>query len=71
MGRKRGSRFRKAVDAQEQFEQIERAQRKSREAKRPDQIRSISKSRKREENLHKRVRRAADLSEEFDVAPDS
>jgi hypothetical protein len=67
MGRKRGSRFRKAIDAQKQFEQIEQKQREIREGKIPGVIDSIEKSKQREKNAHRRVRRPADAGTEYDV----
>lgn len=69
MGRKRGSRFRKAIDAQEQLEGIEKAQRKARgeaRKKRPDRIiERIDKSQKRFDNACKRIRTFEDAPHEF------
>jgi hypothetical protein len=65
MGRRRGSRFRKTADAQEQFEQIEKRQRQGRRKKARKTIDSIEKSRQRERNFLGRIRRPADLREEF------
>ena len=67
MGRKRGSRFRKAIDAQEQFEQIDQRQRKSRQGKTGTKIDSIEKSAQREANSRKRIRGRQDLPREFDM----
>jgi hypothetical protein len=67
MGRKRGSRFRKAADAQEQYEQIEARQRKAREGKIDIQIDSIKKSQQRETNYYKRIKDPGELGSEFDA----
>jgi hypothetical protein len=65
MGRKRGSRFRKTIDAQKQLEQIEEAQERARR-KRPKQIiERIDKSEKRWQNVVKKIDNCAEAREEF------
>jgi hypothetical protein len=67
MARKRGRRFRKASDAQDQFECIERIQRRIRQGKGIKKvIDSIEKSRQREKNAYKSIRKPSDLEERFD-----
>ena len=56
MGRKRGSRFKKVVDAQNQFEQIEKQQRDTRKGKSGPLIHRIDKSRKREQNAFDKIK---------------
>ena len=65
MGRKRRGRFRRAVDAQEQFDQIEKEQRRSRQDPSSKKIDSIEKSRRRAENARKRIRRRKELDQEY------
>ena len=65
MARKRGSRFRKASDAQEQLEGIEKAQRDSRKKRTGKIIERIDKSQKRLDNSLDRLRSPQDVEEEF------
>ena len=80
MGKKRRKKFQRAVDAQEQLDQIEEAQRRCRQGKsvkeidategskrRDKKIDSIEKSKRRDKNARKRIRRPDDLAEEFDM----
>jgi len=65
MGRKRGSRFRKASDAQEQLQDLEQAQRESRKKRTGKLIARTDKSAQRFDNaLRQRIRRPADTEEE-------
>jgi hypothetical protein len=65
MGRKRGSRFQKAKDAQEQLEQIEKAQQTSRKGKPRQQINSIGKSTQRFDNSLNRIKTRKDVEDEY------
>jgi hypothetical protein len=67
MGRKRGSRFRKAIDAQEQYEQIEARQRKLRERRRGEALKSTAESKQRDANARNRLRNLADIPSEYDL----
>jgi hypothetical protein len=69
--RRRGTRFRKAIDAQEQFQQIEARQRASRKQKTGTQIDFIEKSKQRERNAFERIRRPEDVPWEFDLEEDA
>ena len=66
MGRKRGSRFRKVIDAQEQLEQIEKAQRDARQGKIAKKIERTDKSKQRLANSLRRIRTESDAPEEFE-----
>jgi hypothetical protein len=65
MGRKRGSRFRKAIDALEQLEGIEHAQQATRKGKTRKRIDRINKSEKRLDNCLNRIKNTEDLWDEF------
>ena len=65
MARKRGSRFTKAIDAQEQLESLERAQEARRKGKGKTLVESVGKSRKRLDNTLKQIRTREDSWEEF------
>ncbi len=66
MGRKRGSRFRRASDAEEQYEGILQAQQLARKKKLPGKlIERTDKSKHREVNAHKGIRRPGEVHDEF------
>jgi hypothetical protein len=65
MARKRGSRFRKGRDDQEQLEEVEEAQQQARERKTKKVIDSIEKSRQRLRNRFREIKRLKDAEEEF------
>jgi hypothetical protein len=67
MGKKRRKKFRKVIDAQEQLDQIEEAQRRYRQGRADKKIDSIEKSKQRDKNARKRIRSPEDLAEEFDT----
>lgn len=67
MSRKRGSRFRKASDAQEQLEGLEQAQRNSRKKRTGNFINRTDKSTQRLKNdCRQKIRKPSDSEGEFD-----
>ncbi len=66
MGRKRGSRFRKAVDAQDQLKSIEEAQRQRRSKRKGPLIERIDKSKQRLDNALKGIKTPEERQDEFD-----
>jgi len=66
MARKRGSRFRKAIDAQEQLEGIEQTQQDARKRKVAKIIERTDKSEQRFNNATARIRKVSEAPEEFD-----
>jgi hypothetical protein len=66
MGRKRGSRFKRASDAQEQLESIEKAQKKRRSKRVGPLIERIDKSAQRLDDALKRIKTPEERKDEFD-----
>jgi hypothetical protein len=66
MGRKRGSRFRKAADGQEQLEEIEQAQRVARTKRTGKIIERIDKSAQRTKNSFESIGSPKDAEREFE-----
>lgn len=64
---KKRKKFRRAIDAQEQFDQIEKEQRRYWKGDSDKQIDSIQKTNRRDKNACKRLRRPEDLPEEYDL----
>jgi hypothetical protein len=67
MTRKRGRRFRKGSDDQEQLEGIEKAQQAAKGQRTKKVIESIEKSRQRLRNRFQRIKRLSDAQEEFET----